>query len=300
MLERERYKEIYESRAEEIFKTGPIKQSIRANTIKIEAGELKNRLEEKGLVLNKIPWLDEGFLVKSPNYEQLFSLSKIKEHILGYFFLQNASSMLPPLVLDPKKDDRVLDLAASPGAKTTQMAAMMGNEGIIIANDITFDRLKALRGNLQRCGVINTVITKMWGETFYKTGLKFDKILLDAPCSATGTCKPKIFQQTSLNTLVSLSRLQKKLVFSASKMLEKKGEIVYSTCSLEPEENEEVVDYSVRELGLKVKGIKIKDLDYVPGILEFGDKKFDESMKNTIRVIPNQYQEGFFICKLVR
>jgi len=255
--------------------------SLRVNTLKISVENFKKLMKEKGWDFDQIPWIKEGFWVSSSEL-----LSKTKEHSLGYYFLQDASSMIPPLVLDPKPFDRILDLAASPGAKTTQMAAMMDNTGVIIANDIRHERLKALRGNLQRCGVTNTVVTKMWGENFWKSGLKFSKILLDAPCTATGTMNPRILAETSVTSIRTLSNLQKKMIESASKVLTKDGFIVYSTCSLEKEENEENIQYAVEELGLKTVSIEVKNLDY------------SQTFENCIRVKPNEKREGFFICKL--
>ena len=171
--------------------------SLRVNTLKISVEDFRNRMDERGWQYEQTPWVKEGFWVSTDNL-----LSKTKEHSLGYYFLQNASSMIPPLALDSKPNDVILDLAASPGAKTTQIASMMKNTGVIIANDIRHQRLKALRGNLQRCGVLNTVVTKMWGETVWKSGLKFSKILLDAPCTATGTMNPRILAETSSQAFI--------------------------------------------------------------------------------------------------
>jgi len=261
---------------------------VRTNSIKISPKDLERRLEMIGTI-EKME-IEGGFWVRSEK-----NLSKTVEHILGYFFLQNASSMLPPLFLDLEQDV-VLDLCASPGSKTTQMAAIMQNKGVIIANDITYKRLKALRGNLQRCGVMNTVVTKMRGENFWKTGIKFKKILLDAPCSGTGTMNPRILKETSERSARMLSNVQKKLISSAAKCLDDDGVIVYSTCSLEPEENEENVDFAVKELGLKTEKIDFKD-GFQP-VTEWQKKKFSEEVANAIRIMPNEKNEGFFICKL--
>jgi NOL1/NOP2/sun family putative RNA methylase len=255
--------------------------SLRVNTLKISVEDFKKRMEGNGWEFEQIPWIKEGFWVSTD-----VLLSKTKEHSLGYYFLQDASSMIPPLVLDPKPNGIVLDLAASPGAKTTEMAAMMKNTGVIIANDIRHERLKALRGNLQRCGVLNAVVTKMWGETVWKSGLKFSKILLDAPCTATGTMNPRILAETSQSSIHTLSTLQKRLIESASKLLSDHGTLVYSTCSLEKEENEENMEYAVENLNLKTEPIEVKGLEY------------SKTFENCVRIKPSDRQEGFFVCKL--
>lgn len=267
--------------------------TIRTNTIKISSDQLERRLEEKGWKIERIPWFEQGFFVECDEL-----LSKTVEHALGYFFIQNSSSMIPSLVLDPKPDEIVLDLCASPGAKTTQMAMMMGNSGAIFANDINHPRLKALRGNLQRCGVLNTVVIKGFAENFFKTGLKFNKILLDVPCTATGTMNPRILKMTKEEGIRILSKLQKRILSSTAKSLENDGTIVYSTCSLEPEENEEVIDFGIKELNLRTEKIEIENLSVTSTILNHKDKRYDESILNAVRIPYSEKTEGFFICKL--
>lgn len=266
--------------------------SVRANALKISAEELEKRFREKYLI-EKIPWIKEGFWIKTEE-----NLSKSLEHALGYFFIQNPSSMVPPLVLDPKPNEIILDLCASPGAKTTQLAAMMQNTGAIIANDITHKRLKALRGNLQRCGVSNTVVIKMYAENFWETGLKFNKILLDVPCTGTGTMNPRILKMTKEEGIRILSKLQKRILTSAAKNLGDDGTIIYSTCSLETEENEEIIDFGINELNLRTEKFEIEKLPVKSPILENKGKRYDEAVSNAIRVPYSEKTEGFFICKL--
>jgi NOL1/NOP2/sun family putative RNA methylase len=293
MIDRERYKKIFEEDYEKIFQQSEeFFWNIRTNTLKISVEQLEKKFKEKSYQLEKIPWCKEGFWIKAEE-----NLSKTIYHVLGYCFIQNASSMIPPTVLNPTPGEIVLDLCASPGAKTTQLSAAMQNKGLIIANDITYKRLKALRGNLQRCGVLNAVVTKMFGENFWKTNLKFNKILLDTPCTGTGTLNPRIMEQTSLSSIKVLSKLQKRLLVSASKCLEKNGVLIYSTCSLEPEENEENINFAVKELGLTTENIEI-NFPYKPALLEWDGNRYDESVANAVRTVPSNKKEGFFICKL--
>lgn len=289
-FQEERYKKIYGNEFFEFLKILP--QSIRVNTLKISVKDFKKKVEEKGWELKPLEFYEEGFYVETND-----NISKAIEHQIGYFFIQNASSMIPPLVLDPKNDEIILDLCAAPGAKTTQIAQIMGNNGAIVANDIKIKRIRALKGNLQRIGVANTIITIMDGGNFWKTGLKFGKILLDVPCSGSGSLNPRIFQQIGKYTLSYLTKIQKKLLISASKCLEKDGILVYSTCSLEPEENEEIIDFAVRKLGLRIEEIKIKGIEYLEGLGSWNGKIFSEEVKKAIRIVPRE-KEGFFICKL--
>jgi len=292
MIEAGRYKQIYgedfdRKDAEENLWT------VRVNTLKISVEEMKKIFAKKGWNFEQIPFVEEGFWINTTS-----SITKTVEHTLGYFFSQNASSMIPPLLLDPQPHEIILDLAASPGSKTTQIAAKMQNSGCLVANDIRHVRLKALRGNLQRCGVINTIVTKSFGEYFWNFGAKFSKILLDVPCSATGTFNPRIWQETNIFGIKTLSGIQKKLLESAEKMLERDGLIVYSTCSLEPEENEENVDFAVRKLGLSAEKVKLKNVETVAGVSEWNGRTFDEQVADAVRVVPSERMEGFFACVL--
>src|SRR3990167_6898055 len=158
-----------------------LRRSIRVNTLKIPIKELKERLENTWN-LEQIPWCREGFWIEHVKKERR-DIGNLIEHSLGYFYIQEAASMIPPIVLGPKPNEVVLDIAASPGSKTTQIAQYMENNGILIANDYTIDMMKPLSINLQRCGVSNAIITLMEGQWFKKSGIEFDRILVDAPCS---------------------------------------------------------------------------------------------------------------------
>lgn len=270
-------------------------RSIRTNVLKKTPTDMREILIQNNYNFENIPWFDGGFWIRSDKI-----LSKTMEHILGYFFLQDASSMIPPIVLDPKEHETVLDISAAPGSKTTQMAGMMKNTGVIVANDVKYDRLRALRGNLQRCGVMNAIVTKQPGENFWRSEIKFDKILIDAPCTGTGTMNPRILKETSEGTIRRFSNDQKKILSSASKCLKDGGEMVYSTCSLEPEENEVVVDFAVNQLGLKVESVNL-DLpkkDFVNPVIEWDNRELDKSVSKSLRIVPTENKEGFFVCKL--
>ena len=276
-----------------------LRRSIRANTLKISIKELKERLE-KNWVLEQIPWCKEGFWIEHVKKERR-DIGNLIEHSLGYFYTQEAASMIPPILLQPKPHDIVLDIAASPGSKTTQIAQYMENKGILIANDYTIDRMKPLSINLQRCGAANAIITLMEGQWFKKSAIEFDKVLVDAPCSGTGTIRK------SLKTLLiwnpdmvkRLSITQKQLIETGFNILKDKGTLVYSTCSLEPEENEGVVDFLLSKYEkAKLEEIKL-NIKRSDAILDFETKKYSEEIKKCLRIWPQDNDtEGFFVAKI--
>ena len=275
-----------------------IRRSIRVNTIKISIEELNKRLE-KNWALEQIPWCKEGFYIEHIKKERR-DVGNLIEHPLGYFYTQEAASMIPPLVLEPKETDIVLDLAASPGSKTTQIAAMMDNKGIIIANDINALRMKPLSLNIQRCGITNCVVTIMYGQRF--RNFEFDKILLDAPCSGTGTIRKSLKTLRIWNPLMvqRLAHTQKSLIEIAFSNLKKEGTLVYSTCSLEPEENEAVINFLLNKYeNAELEEITLSNIKRSEPILEFDNNKYNEEVKKCLRIWPQDNDtEGFFVAKI--
>lgn len=280
----------------------PTENFIRCNTIKISPDELKKRLEKKWEIEQPFSSHKEIMLVKS----QLLpgEIGKAEEHLLGYYYIQELSSMLSVLALNPRENEFVLDLCASPGSKTTQISACMKNKGIVIANDKDIGRIIILSSNLERCGCANVAITRMDGvnlcERLRKMGIKFDKILVDAPCSGEGTLRssPKTFLMWSKTSVEKLSRVQKNLLASVVPILKEDGEIVYSTCTHAPEENEEVLaavmnefpELELDKISLPVKCRK--------GVGEWESKNYGD-MERVCRVYPqDNNSEGFFVSKL--
>ncbi|MBW2999591.1 RsmB/NOP family class I SAM-dependent RNA methyltransferase, partial [Candidatus Woesearchaeota archaeon] len=210
-------------------------------------------------------------------------------------------SMIPPVVLGPKPGEIVLDMCAAPGSKTTQIAQYMKNEGVLIANDITAKRLGSLGVNTQRCGLSNFVITMMQGRFFKKAGIEFDKILVDAPCSGTGTIRKslKTIGMWNPHMIKRLAATQKQLIKTAFEVLKPGGVMVYSTCSLEPEENEAIIDHLLENFdNAKLEQIKL-DIKKSPAVLEFEGKSFNPEVKKCLRIWPQDNDtEGFFIAKI--
>ena len=288
----ERYSRLTDIETFKSFSLRPLIKSIRVNTLKTSIGEMKDRLKRWNL--KPVPWCKEGFFIDTREV-----IGNTIEHSLGYFYVQGAISMIPPLILD-LKEDFVLDMCAAPGSKTTQMAALMKNKGMIIANDHDYQRLKSLRINLERCGVCNTVITYMSGRWF--ENFKFDRILLDAPCSGTGTIRKsyKTIKLWNPNFLKKMSGVQRQLIKTAFTSLKEGGIMTYSTCSLEPEENEKVVDFLIKTFdNVKILPIKITGLKYKNGVTEFEGEGYNKDIKKTIRIWPQDNDtEGFYIAKI--
>jgi len=285
----------------------PLKTFIRVNTLKISVEELKKILREKNW---KFEQPLKSFLeaIKIESRLSPGELGNCKEHQLGYYYVQELSSMLPPLLLNPKEDEIIFDCCAAPGSKTTEVSALMKNKGLIVANDIKIDRIKALTTNLQRCGCMNIIVTKAnaSGLAFRlkERNFYFDKILLDAPCSGEGTIRKdlKTLKIWNENMIKKLSGNQKDLIKNCFAVLKKNGVMVYSTCTLAPEENEEVIDFLIKNYPTEVKIEDVKlEIKTRKGVTEWRNKKYDEQVKNCLRIYPQDNDcEGFFIAKIRR
>ena len=286
---------------EEILQSYPPK-FIRVNTLKITPSDLLKKLRERWQVKQPFKSNPEILIVESELGPG--DLGNAIEHLLGLYYIQEVSSMLSPIALDAQPGEFILDMCASPGSKTTQIAAKMENKGTIIANDIKLDRVKILSANLQRCGVSNTIISKKDGialcSKLAKAGYKFDKILLDAPCSGEGTLRtsPKTYRMWNPKVIKNFSRQQKKLIAFALKALKKDGTLVYSTCTHAPEENEEIVNFALENFPVKIEKFNLP-IECRPGIESWQDKQFNEEIKHTCRIYPQDNNtEGFFIAKM--
>jgi tRNA (cytosine49-C5)-methyltransferase len=275
-----------------------LRRSIRVNTLKRGVADLTSRLS-KDWILTPIPWCPEGFWIDREDKRR--DIGNMPEHSLGYFFVQEAASMIPPLVLGPCPGEHILDMCASPGAKTTQIGQMMHNTGLLVANDFRGDRIKALGLNVQRMGLMNCVITMMQGR--FVRGQSFDRILVDAPCSGTGAIR-KSFKTLRMWNPVMIRRLagtQKQLIETAWSNLKPGGTMVYSTCSLEPEEDEGVVEYLLLKypeatlIPISLRGLKISEV-----VTDFNGKRYDH-VQGCLRIWPQDNDtEGFFVAKIVK
>lgn len=292
----------------EILNTEPV-NAIRCNKIKISPDKLKEKLEKNGWEIIQ-PWKEHKDIMIVNSNLLPGELGRSIEHMLGYYYIQELSSMLPIIALNPKPHEKILDLCASPGSKTTQIASEMNNTGFIVANEKSLGRIKILASNLERCGVTNTIITRDDGITlcknFLKQGILFDKILVDAPCSGEGTLRSSLstYKMWNMHTIESLSKLQKRLFKNAFEILRPGGHIIYSTCTHAPEEDEEIVNFALEEFKDKIKIEKIilpHELKLRPGIRKWKDNEYNDDIKYSCRLYPHDNNtEGFFLSKFTK
>ncbi len=269
--------------------------TLRVNTIKYNIQELMKYLREKNIKFERVSWYKDALIIKNANEKEI---QKLDIYEKGYIYLQSLSSMVPPLVLNPKPGEKVLDLTAAPGSKTTQMAVMMKNDGYILANELDKIRCERLQYNVEKQGaniveVINNRGEKV-GEEYQE---KFDKVLLDAPCSGEGRFLGNnvgTYRNWSKRTVRELAKLQKKLFESAYTALKPNGMMVYSTCTLNKDENENVLQWAIENFNVKLLDINI---DFKEKMQGFNDG-LDGSINKAIRILPSKNMEGFFVAKL--
>uniref|UniRef100_A0A7V4E4D4 NOL1/NOP2/sun family putative RNA methylase n=2 Tax=candidate division WOR-3 bacterium TaxID=2052148 RepID=A0A7V4E4D4_UNCW3 len=274
------------------------KSAIRVNTLKISKDVLVKRLLDQGFVLKPVPFFEDAFIVDYAPTE----LGNTVEHFLGYYYVQSLSSLLPPVVLRPQPGEAVLDIASAPGSKTTQMAQMMKNRGVIVANDVDIKRIKALANNIDRMGVLNAIITIEQGHRFGKLYPgAFDRVLVDAPCSALGTLGKnfEVVKWWGREKIGRLMATQKGLILSGFDSLKPGGVMVYSTCTVTPEENEYIVNYLLQEReNAEILDFELPGINLSSGVVEWDRFRFSDEIKKCKRIEPhlNPGFEGFFIA----
>ncbi|KAI9190217.1 rRNA (cytosine-C5-)-methyltransferase nop2 [Blastocladiella emersonii ATCC 22665] len=274
--------------------------TIRANTLKTTRRDLAQALVNRGVNLEPIgKWSKVGLQV----FDSPVPIGATPEYLAGHYMLQAASSFLPVMALAPVEGERCLDMASAPGGKTTYMAALMKNTGMVFANDANKDRTKSLVANIARLGVKNAVVCNYDGRKFPGVVGGFDRVLLDAPCSGTGVIAkdPSVKTNKSAEDFHMLTHLQKELILAAIDSVDANsktgGYFVYSTCSIMVCENEEVVDYALK----KRPNVKLVDTGIsfgVEGFKSFRGKSFHPSVALTRRYYPHAHNmDGFFVAK---
>ena len=273
-------------------------QYIRVNTAKISNGELSRILFEKYEIKTEPVNLFENILKIVEGNERI---GKIFEHVLGFYYIQSFSSMMPPLVLNPTEEDVVMDLCGAPGSKSTQLAEMMNNRGTLLINEIDNERIKSLIFNLERMTVINASVIHSKGEVLSKIYKDhFTKILVDAPCSGLGIIQKKgeVSKWWSLDHVDRLQHLQLKLLIAAIKMAKVGAEIVYSTCTLSIEENELVIDKILEKYPVELMEISLP-IPSRQAFTEYEGKQLNPELKKAIRILPWEIDsDGFFLVKM--
>jgi len=276
--------------------------TIRTNTLKTRRKQLAQAMINRGINLDMINWSKVGLVVfDTPGGVTLGATS---EYLAGYYILQGASSFLPVMALGPKENEKVLDMCAAPGGKSTHIAALMRNTGMLVANDVNPDRVKALFGNFHRMGITNTVISSLDGRKFPKMmPCGFNRVLLDAPCSGTGVISKDERVKTSkeYRDIQQCAMLQKELILAAVDSVDAQGPnggyICYSTCSIMVEENEAVVDYVLKKRDVKLipTGLDVGKAGYT----KFRQHRFHPSLNLCKRIYPHvNNMDGFFVAKL--
>ncbi|RPB02169.1 NOL1/NOP2/sun family putative RNA met [Choiromyces venosus 120613-1] len=273
---------------------------IRTNTLKTGRRELAQALINRGVTLEPVgKWSKVGLQI----FESQVPLGATPEYLAGHYILQAASSFLPVMALAPQENERILDMAAAPGGKTTYISALMKNTGCVFANDANRARTKGLIGNIHRLGVKNTIVCNYDAKEFPKVIGGFDRVLLDAPCSGTGVISkdPSVKTNKNAKDFMLLPHLQKQLLLCAIDSVDHAsstgGYLVYSTCSVTVEENESVVEYALR----KRPNVKLVETGLTfgrEGFTSYRGKTFNEKMKWTRRFYPHMYNvDGFFVAK---
>ncbi len=276
----------------------PLPLTFRVNTIKCSKEKVLNLLKE----FNPRPL---GFYAEGFSIAEKFPLGNHYTHQLGWVYAQEAASMIPAIVLDPKPNEVILDLCAAPGSKTTQIGQMMNNTGLLIANEVSRKRIRGLVYNVKRCGLLNEVVLSLPGERIGNIlpGY-FDRILLDAPCSGEGTIRKSkaVLFHWGLKNIQKMARIQKGLIVSGFKALKCGGIMVYSTCTIAPEENEGVIDYLLKKFPeAEVLSITLANFKFRPGVTKWENESFDPRVGLCARILPQDNDTSpFFIARITK
>ena len=257
--------------------------TLRVNTIKSKKENIIQKLKEAEIETEEVCWSEDALIIKNARED---TIKKLDIYENGEIYLQSLSSMLPPIILEPKEGENILDMAAAPGGKTTQIAAITQNKAFITACEKNKIRAERLKYNLQKQGVgcVNVMLedARKLSDFF-----SFDKILLDAPCSGSGTTS--VFDTNFNKELINRSsKTQEELLRKALKILRPGGEMIYSTCSILAQENEEVLKKVVQKFGAEI--IPIETIEDVPVL--------PTSISGVLCVAPTNLYEGFFVAKI--
>lgn len=268
--------------------------AIRVNTLKAEAEPTLRRLRDVGVEVAPISWTPDGYWVEDGDP------GRTLPHFLGHVYVQSPTSMLPPLAVAETLEDapRVLDACAAPGSKATQIAALMGNRGTLIANDRDDGRIAALKGNMGRCGVTNAAITERDVRQVDWDG-GYDVVFADVPCSGEGILRKSWgpLEHWSEHHIRSIAGIQKEILAKALDLVRDDGLVVYSTCTLAPEENEAVISDVVAKRGGSLRTVAFDGLETRPGRVAWRGESYDEMVADAVRVYPHDNDtDGFFLA----
>ena len=265
--------------------------TLRANPLKTDAQTVRERLAAQDIETSPVPWYADAMIVRGAREDALTGLDLYER---GEIYLQSLSSMIPPLLLGAKPGENVLDMAAAPGGKTTQIAALTGNQAMVTACEMNKIRAERLRYNVQRQGATRVTVMNIDSRNLDDL-FSFDRILLDAPCSGSGTVQlgsPRSKGQFSREFLSRTTKQQEALLHKALRLLRPGCEMIYSTCSVLTQENEEIVSRVLRKIGAQVVPLELAAFESVP--------RLPVSIPGTLCVAPDELHEGFFVAKIRR
>ena len=265
--------------------------TLRANPLKTDAQTVRERLAAQGIETSPVSWYADAMIVRGAREDALTGLDLYER---GEIYLQSLSSMIPPLLLGARPGENVLDMAAAPGGKTTQIAALTGNQAMVTACEINKIRAERLRYNVQRQGATRVTVMNIDSRNLDDL-FSFDRILLDAPCSGSGTVQlgsPRSKGQFSREFLSRTTKQQEALLGKALRLLRPGCEMIYSTCSVLTQENEEIVSRVLRKTGAQVVPLELAAFESVP--------RLPVSIPGTLCVAPDALHEGFFVAKIRR
>lgn len=265
------------------------KTTFRVNTLKTNTESVIKILEQKNISYQKVLWSNEAFIIENANEKDIEQLEIYKN---GEIYMQSLSSMLPPIVLEPKQNADILDMAAAPGGKTTQIAALTENKANITACEMNQIRLERLKYNVEKQGATSVYVMQMDSRKI-DDFFSFNQILLDAPCSGSGTLNINDSNMSKYFTqkLVDKSKsAQIQMLKKALKILKAGGQMVYSTCSILSCENEEIVKEALKGVNAEIVPINFEGIEQLPVL--------PSKLQGTICVAPNELYEGFYIAKI--
>lgn len=263
--------------------------TLRVNTLKSNVQKVKEELTTNNINFSEVSWNKDALIIENVKEEDLQKLSIYEK---GEIYLQSLSSMLPPVIMEPKENTDILDMTAAPGGKTTQIAAISNNNANITACEMNNIRIEKLKYNIEKQGATSVVVLQADSRSL-NDYFKFDQILLDAPCSGSGTIElnnERTLKNFTEKLVEKSTKSQLTLLRKALKILKTGHEMVYSTCSILQEENEDILDKVLKEFNIEIVPIEINGIEDIPIL--------PTKIKGTLCVCPNKYYEGFFVAKI--
>ena len=263
--------------------------TLRVNTLKSNVQKVKEELTANNINFSEVSWNKDALIIENANEEDLQKLSIYED---GEIYLQSLSSMLPPVIMEPKENTDILDMTAAPGGKTTQIAAISNNNANITACEMNNIRIEKLKYNIEKQGATSVVVLQADSRNL-NDYFAFDQILLDAPCSGSGTIdlnNERTYKNFTEKLVEKSTKSQLTLLRKALKILKPGHEMIYSTCSILQEENEDILEKVLKEFNSEIIPIEINKIEDIPIL--------PTKIKGTLCVCPNKYYEGFFVVKI--